>query len=75
MPNSNKERDTLKNGIINEGGKWKLTNGELVNKHMYLFQKFVNSINFEDFVKAQRQKKGEKEHKRTRNFTLVRKDD
>ena len=41
-------RDTLKNGIINEGGRWPLTNSELVNKHVCLFQKFVNSINFEE---------------------------
>ena len=47
-PILNKQRDNLKNVIINEGGKWPLTNSELVNKHMYPFQKFVNSINFED---------------------------
>jgi len=47
-PILNKQRDTLKNGIIIEGGRWPLTNSELVNKHMYLFQKSVNSINLED---------------------------
>ena len=41
----NKQRDTLKNGITDEGGRWPLSNSELANK--YTNQKFVNSINFE----------------------------
>ena len=60
-PIPNKVRDTLINRIINKGGRWPLTNSELVNKHMYLFQKFVNSINFEDLQRH----KGNKSKKRT----------
>jgi hypothetical protein len=43
----NKQRDTLQNGITNAGGGWLLSNSELANKYTNLFQKFVNSINFE----------------------------
>jgi len=44
----NKQRETLKNGITKAGGRWPPSNSELVNKYTKLFQKFVNSINFED---------------------------
>jgi hypothetical protein len=64
-PILNKQGDTLKNGIINKGWRWPLTNSELVNKHMYLFQKFVNSINFEDLY---RYKVKEKETKNTKEL-------
>jgi len=47
-PILNNQRDTIKNGTINEGGRRPLTISELVNKHIYLFQQFVNSVNFED---------------------------
>jgi hypothetical protein len=43
----NKQRDTLKNRIINAGGRWPLSNSELAIKHTNFFQKFVNSVNFE----------------------------
>jgi hypothetical protein len=43
----NKQRDTIKNGITNAGGRWPLSNSELANRYTDLFQKFVNSINFE----------------------------
>jgi hypothetical protein len=43
----NKQRETLKNGITKAGGKWPPSNSELANKYTNLFQKFVNSINFE----------------------------
>ena len=36
-PILNKQRGTLKNVIIIEGGRWPLTNSELVNKHMYIY--------------------------------------
>jgi hypothetical protein len=44
----NKQRDTIKNGITNARGRWPLSNTELANRHTDLFQKFVNSINFEE---------------------------
>jgi hypothetical protein len=44
----NKQRDTIKNRIINAGGRWPLSNSELAMKCINLFQKFVNSVNFED---------------------------
>jgi hypothetical protein len=44
----NKQRDTLKNGITNAGGRWPLLNSELANKDTNLFQTFVNSVNFKD---------------------------
>jgi len=43
----NKQRDTLKSGITNAGGRWPPSNSELANMYMNLFQKFLNSINFE----------------------------
>ena len=43
----NKQRETLKNGITKAGGRWPPPNSELVNKYTKLFQKFVDSINFE----------------------------
>jgi ribonuclease HI len=43
----NKQRDSLKKGITNAGGRWSLSNSELANKYTNLFLKFVNSINFE----------------------------
>jgi hypothetical protein len=43
----NKQRDTLKNGITNVGGRWPPSNSELANMYTYVFQKFKNSINFE----------------------------
>jgi hypothetical protein len=43
----NKQRDTLKNGITNVGGRWPLSNCELANRYTNLFQKFLNSIKFE----------------------------
>jgi hypothetical protein len=42
-----KQRGTLKNGIRNVGGSWPLSNSELANGYTDIFQKFVNSINFE----------------------------
>jgi hypothetical protein len=44
----NKQRDTLKNKIINAGGRWSLSNSVLAIEYTNLFQKFVNSVNFED---------------------------
>ena len=43
----NKQWETLKSGITKAGGRWPPSNSELVNKYTKLFQKFVNSINFE----------------------------
>jgi len=34
---------------MNAGERWPLTNSELENKHMYLFEQFVKSVNFEEF--------------------------
>jgi hypothetical protein len=39
---------TYKTDITKVGGRWPLPNSELANKYTKLFQKFVNSINFED---------------------------
>ena len=44
-----KQREVLKNRIKKAGGNWPITNSDLANKHTKLFQKFVNSINFETF--------------------------
>jgi hypothetical protein len=41
------QTDTLKNGIINGEGRWPPSNSELAIRYTNLFQKFVNSINFE----------------------------
>ena len=43
----NKQRETIKNGITKAGGRWPPSNSELVHMYTTLFQKFVNSINFE----------------------------
>ena len=42
-----KQREVLKNRIKKAGGNWPLMNSDLGNKHTKLFQRFVNSINFE----------------------------
>jgi hypothetical protein len=36
------QRDTLKNGITNAGGKWPPSNSELAINYTNLFQQFVN---------------------------------
>jgi hypothetical protein len=43
-----KQRETLTTDITKAGERWPLPNSELANKYTKLFQKFVNSINFED---------------------------
>ena len=43
----NKQRDNLKNGITKAGGRWPLSDSEIANKYTNMFQKFVNSVNFE----------------------------
>ena len=42
-----KQREVLKNRIKKAGGNWPITNSDLANKHTKLFQRFVNSTNFE----------------------------
>jgi hypothetical protein len=43
-----KERQTVRNSIKKTGGKWPMSKTELANTYTTLFQKFVNSINFEN---------------------------
>jgi len=43
-----KQREVLKNRIKKAGGNWPITNSDLTNEYTKLFQKFVNSINFEN---------------------------
>lgn len=43
----NKHRETLKIGITKAGGRWPIPNSEIADKYTNLFQKFVNSLNFE----------------------------
>jgi hypothetical protein len=43
-----KQRQVLRNSIMKAGGKWPITNSDLANKYTKFFEKFVNSINFED---------------------------
>jgi hypothetical protein len=42
-----KQRQVLRNSIMNVGGNWPITNSDLANKYTKRFQKFVNTINFE----------------------------
>jgi hypothetical protein len=44
-----KQRQILKNSIMMAGRNWPITNSDLANKHTKLFQRFVNTINFEIF--------------------------
>jgi len=39
--------DNLKNEITNAGGRWPLSKSEIANNYTNVFQKFVNSNNFE----------------------------
>jgi hypothetical protein len=42
-----KQRQVLRNSIMKVGGNWPITNVDLEDKYTILFQKFVNTINFE----------------------------
>ena len=42
-----KQRQSLKNSLMKEGGSWPVSNTELANTYTNIFQKFVNSINLE----------------------------
>jgi len=63
----NKQRETLKNGITKAGGRWPPSNSELVNKYTKLFQKFVNSINFEVLCRHKDSKQNRKLNQRLIN--------
>jgi len=43
----NKLRQSLRNSIMKAGGSWPMSNTELANMYMNIFQKFVNAINLE----------------------------
>jgi hypothetical protein len=42
-----KQRKVLRNSIMKAGRNWPITNFDLANKYKKVFQKFVNTINFE----------------------------
>ena len=41
------QRQVLRNSIMKAGGNWPITNSDLANKYTKIFQRFVNTINFE----------------------------
>jgi hypothetical protein len=43
-----KQRQDLRNSVMNVDGNWPITKSELANKYTKLFQKLVNSINLEN---------------------------
>jgi hypothetical protein len=43
-----KQRQVLRNTIMKVGWNWPITNRDLANKYTKVFQKFVNTINFEN---------------------------
>jgi hypothetical protein len=44
-----KKRQILRNSIMQAGGNCPITNSDLTNKYTKLFQKFLNTINFDTF--------------------------
>ena len=44
-----KQRQVLRNSITKAGRNWPITNSDLANKYTKIFQRFVNTINFEIF--------------------------
>jgi hypothetical protein len=43
-----KQTQAFRNSITTPGGIWAITNSDLANKYKKFFQKFVNTINFEN---------------------------
>ena len=41
------ERKVFKKAVLQRGGKWPINSHELMGKHVKLFQKYVNKIDFE----------------------------